>query len=34
MQAPESTKLVIGTPSTIAGASFASPINLTNGSGL
>ena len=34
IQAPESTRLVIRIPSTIAGASLASPINLTNGSGL
>ena len=34
IQAPESTRLVIGIPSTIAGALLASPIYLTNGSGL
>ena len=34
IQEPESTKHVIGTPSTIAEASFVFPINLTKGSGL
>ena len=34
MQDPESTKQVIGTPSTMADASFVLPINLTKGSGL